>query len=496
MGAVYRAEQAGLARAVALKVLKRELVVERETVARFEREAKAMSMLLHSNTVRVFDFGEDPSTGHLFLAMELLEGELLTARNERGGVRLSEAIDLIVQVLRSLAEAHHQGIVHRDLKPDNIFLARIPGHSEPIVKVLDFGIAKAFRNDERLDQLETQAGTVFGTPRYMSPEQAQGKPPDPRSDLYSVGVLFYQLITGRAPFVDEDAVVVMAKHIREKPIAPRRLAPDAHIPESLEAVVMKALEKSAAKRFSTGEEFEQALLACRPEAEAVANVSTLANDSQPLSTRSSTDLLEIRGRNRWVPVAAGVAAVLMVGAGAIGWALVSGTSPRAIAASSLPDQASGATEQPERISAVSEPTTHRVRIESRPPGANVTRNGSALGDTPIELAVEPTTTDVVIVARMGYQPVELGLAGASDLEVVELSPIARDELDDTPDAEQRRSSRRIRRRPTLQVSSTPRETAPAPAPPPLSQPVAIPPAETSSARRAPQPSDDPYERFE
>ncbi|MDQ3037644.1 MAG: serine/threonine protein kinase, partial [Myxococcota bacterium] len=262
MGTVYRAEQAGLGRQVALKVLKRELVVERETVARFHREAKAMSMLLHPNTVRVFDFGEDPSTGHLFLAMELLEGELLTSRLDGDGLDVLDSIGITQEILRSLHEAHSKGIVHRDLKPDNIYLATIEGHAAPVVKVLDFGIAKVFREEGKIDQLETQAGTVFGTPRYMSPEQAQGKPLDPRSDLYSVGVLLYQLLTGRPPFVDEDAVVVMAKHIRERADPPRKAAPDRPISASLERVVMRALEKDATDRYADADELERALAAC------------------------------------------------------------------------------------------------------------------------------------------------------------------------------------------------------------------------------------------
>src|SRR5690606_7056565 len=145
MGTVYRAEQAGLHRPVALKVLKKELISDRDTVARFHREAKAMSMLMHPNTVRVFDFGEDEA-GHLFLAMELLEGELLTAWIEREGTApVNEAIEVVREILRSLGEAHSKALIHRDLKPDNIFLARVEGSARPVVKVLDFGIAKVFR---------------------------------------------------------------------------------------------------------------------------------------------------------------------------------------------------------------------------------------------------------------------------------------------------------------------------------------------------------------
>ncbi|MCC7539136.1 MAG: serine/threonine protein kinase, partial [Deltaproteobacteria bacterium] len=212
MGTVYRALQRPLAREVALKILKRELTGDPETVQRFHREARASSVLVHGNTVRVYDFGET-SDGLLYLAMELLTGESLSGRLARpGSTSVVQAIDIASEILGSLAEAHSKGIVHRDLKPDNIFLARVDGHAEPVVKVLDFGVAKIITGDGSIDVLETQAGTVFGTPRYMSPEQAQGKKLDARSDLYSVGVLLFQMLTGRAPFTDDDAVIVMAKH--------------------------------------------------------------------------------------------------------------------------------------------------------------------------------------------------------------------------------------------------------------------------------------------
>ena len=136
-----------------------------------------------------------------------------------------DALRFASDALRSLAEAHAQGIIHRDLKPDNLFLARVhdPSGDREMCKILDFGIAKWVRDEEApVDQLETLAGTVFGTPRYMSPEQAQGAPLDARSDLYSLGVLLFQMLAGRAPFVDDDAVVVMAKHIKNAAARARR----------------------------------------------------------------------------------------------------------------------------------------------------------------------------------------------------------------------------------------------------------------------------------
>jgi serine/threonine protein kinase len=264
MGTIYRATQSGLNRQVAVKILKRELNVDPDTVARFHREAHAMSLLVHPNTVRVYDFGQTDD-GLLYLVMELLVGELLTTRMDHALLDVLDAVRMTQQILHSLGEAHRKAIVHRDLKPDNVFVLRAEGHGEPVIKVLDFGIAKVVAPDRRVDQFETQAGTVFGTPRYMSPEQAQGGALDGRSDLYSVGALLYQMLAGRAPFVEEDAVVVMAKHIQERPEPPRKVRPERPIPESLEQVVLKAMAKDPGERFQEASEFVQALEACLPD---------------------------------------------------------------------------------------------------------------------------------------------------------------------------------------------------------------------------------------
>jgi serine/threonine-protein kinase len=215
----------------------------------------------------VFDFGEipdphadelaPPGSASLYLAMELLEGESLGARlKRRGRLSVEEAVRVARHALLSLAEAHDKGVIHRDLKPDNLFLTHAASaeHGE-ICKVLDFGIAKVQAEASGVDALETQAGTVFGTPRYMSPEQAQGKPLDARSDLYTLGVLLYQMLVGRAPFVDDDAVVVMARHIKSTPVAPLEAAPEAGISAPLSALVMRALAKDPDQRPSSAHAF-------------------------------------------------------------------------------------------------------------------------------------------------------------------------------------------------------------------------------------------------
>ena len=259
MGTVYRARQETVARDVALKILRSDRALDALARQRFVREAKAMSLLASPHTVTVFDFGEmadppgeaDLGDGgvSLFLAMELLDGESLGDRLKRiGRFPWTEAVAVVRQALLSLAEAHEKGVIHRDLKPDNLFHARAPNGGE-IVKVLDFGIAKVLTDKTPMvDQLETQAGTVFGTPRYMSPEQAQGRALDARSDLYSLDVILYQMLVGRAPFVDDDAVVVMARHIKQKPVPPHEVAKDASLPPAVSDLVMRVLAKDPAAR--------------------------------------------------------------------------------------------------------------------------------------------------------------------------------------------------------------------------------------------------------
>jgi serine/threonine-protein kinase len=261
MGTVYRVEHVMLKKEVALKFLHPELGRLDEVSRRFEREAEAAAKLDHPNIVNVTDFGRT-SDGMLFLVMELLAGRSLTHVIRTDGVGrplpVEQALHIERQILRALEHAHASGIVHRDLKPDNIMLIERDGERD-IVKLLDFGIAKISAPDGAPGEALTQAGMVFGTPEYLSPEQAMGEDADRRADLYSAGIVLYEMLTGRRPFEAESKVAIVSMHLTQKALPVTQAAPDAHIPHWLERVVEHAMAKKRDERFATAQEFLQAI---------------------------------------------------------------------------------------------------------------------------------------------------------------------------------------------------------------------------------------------
>ncbi|MBV1859416.1 MAG: serine/threonine protein kinase, partial [Nannocystaceae bacterium] len=255
MGHVFLAEHVTLGRKVAIKVLREELALEPANVERFFQEAQAAASIHHPNVVDVTDFGR-ASNGLVYFVMEHLVGEELTAMMHRhGSLPWPSAQAIILQVVRGLRATHEQGVVYRDLKPANIFLTRSPEGSL-LVKLLDFGIAKHTGNTARP---RTKPNSVFGTARYMSPEQAAGKEVDGRSDIYATGVVLYELLAGRAPFESDNYMEVVRCHVADPIPKLREVAPQAQISEVVEALVMRALEKDPAKRFHDMAEFEAAI---------------------------------------------------------------------------------------------------------------------------------------------------------------------------------------------------------------------------------------------
>jgi eukaryotic-like serine/threonine-protein kinase len=269
MADVYCAEDLQLGRNVALKVLHGRFAEDAEFVERFRREARNAAGLQHQHVVSIYDRGE--WDGRYYIAMEYLEGRSLKSVVEHEApLDPDRAIDIVVQILRAARFAHRRGIVHRDLKPHNVIV-----DDEGRATVTDFGIARAGASDM------TQTGSIMGTAQYLSPEQAQGQATDARSDLYSVGVTLYELLTGRVPFDGESAVTIALKHVNERPVPPSAF--NRAVTPELESVVMRALEKDRRRRFPDADAFISALEHARSgmHAGVVAGPATAA-DAAPL----------------------------------------------------------------------------------------------------------------------------------------------------------------------------------------------------------------------
>ena len=276
MGTVYRAEHVYIGKLFAVKILRPLYAEHGDAVTRFLAEARAASSIAHPNIVDVTDFGPMPDGG-VFFVMEYLDGKsLATLIEESAPLELLRAINIVNQIASALGAAHAKQIVHRDLKPENIMLIERPGRRELVrtleggaftvepegafdfVKVLDFGIAKVLETAD----LDAASGAVFGTPDYMSPEAAQLRPTDHRADIYSLGILFYEMLTGQVPFEADRLEELLAKQIREPPRPPTLVCPEAEIPPAAERLIMRSLAKDPAGRQQSMDELRDELQGC------------------------------------------------------------------------------------------------------------------------------------------------------------------------------------------------------------------------------------------
>src|SRR6266536_2236210 len=271
MGEVYLATDMTAGRKAALKLLPMRFTSDADRLKRFQQEARALVGLNHPNILTVYEIGEDHSTH--YIASELIEGETLHQRLMRGRIEVGEAVDTAIQVASALAAAHETGIVHRDIKPENIML-RPDGY----VKVLDFGIAKLAEQqvpvmiptDEALLLVETNLGSILGTVLYMSPEQAYGAPVDKRTDIWSLGVVLYEMVTGHAPFTGETPREVMSSILEKEP--PPLTNYVAHTPAELQQIIDKTLRKDGKDRYHSADELFQALKHLRHKLEVEAEL--------------------------------------------------------------------------------------------------------------------------------------------------------------------------------------------------------------------------------
>jgi serine/threonine-protein kinase len=405
MGAVYRAVHRKLGRAVAIKILQKDLTCDRGMINRFFHEARAANTIRHENVIEVYDFVEDGE--NVYFVMELLRGRDLhdtLHRNGRESAPLAprRAVRVLEQVAAGLHATHLRGIVHRDLKPENIFLCHRNGVDD-FVKIIDFGIAKM----SRPDGLSTVAGAVLGTPEYIAPEQARGIHVDGRADIYALGCIAFEMLTLHQLFGGGTRTQVLTNQIRLQPPPLRHYAPE--LPPALEAAVMRALAKDPEERPPTALAFAQSLVGALGEPLADPAAFQSAEERAAGRRRRTSSGLVLRApapqRRAFVKLMAGggLVAALFIGA------VVSGQRRSETPSSAPPAAAASATPPPAR------PATVAVLIESIPSGATVlAEDGTPIGITPLSWTVAANSDRVVTFQKSGFLSLARRFRAASD----------------------------------------------------------------------------------
>ena len=403
MGEVYLAEHIQLGKRVALKVMLPELSNDPEFVARFKREAIAASRIGQQNIVDVLDFGQTQD-GSVYFVMEYLDGETLTRVVEReGAMRMARVIPVALQVARALGAAHARGIVHRDLKPENVMLLQ-RAEQPDFVKVLDFGVAKV--DAAHVEGDHTLAGTVLGTPRYMSPEQVKALAVDARTDIYSLGLIAYELVAGRAAFTAETPSSLLVKQVTEPP-PPLQPGPVEEVPAALEDLIFQMLEKDPSARPQTMDEvvkrllfLEASLKAGAPLAPASVSLATpsgidAVQDSASLSSLDPFDTdvpAGGKGAHSVLPWAMFLLSLLSI-TGVAGFYVLRDPEPVAREPHEAPRPVAA---EPERAPAPAPPIpapapapTPTFHVKANPTGAEVSKNDSELKKAPSKPKPKP-----------------------------------------------------------------------------------------------------------
>ena len=421
MGLVYKAVHVALKKPLAIKVLRPEVSKNEQIVARFRQEAQSASAIGNQHIIDISDFGE-LQDGSTYFVMEFLTGRSLTKAVEEGRFSPQRVIHVAKQLCRALGAAHEIGVVHRDMKPDNVQLIE-RGADKDFVKVLDFGIAKVGGGTSKL----TQAGQVFGTPHYMSPEQCAGTTVDHRTDIYAVGVMLYEMATSQVPFDADNLMGILTKHLYEKPIPPHELPPPVDVPPALEAVIMKCLEKKAEVRYQNMGELLADLEALEAGLTPQAVVDRVERNTHAGAKNTPSDLMTGGRVTMGVgqpevpknkPTALILGAVVVVAGIGIAVAMSGGdktsgeqahvvqpATPAQPAPAPAPEPAAptpppAAAPAPEPVAA---PTL--VVISSNPDGAEVYRDNALVGNTPYKLPQPSGSEQVQIeLRRPGYEP--------------------------------------------------------------------------------------------
>jgi serine/threonine-protein kinase len=409
MGVVYRARQVGIDRVVAVKTLLKDRAQDQKVVQRFKNEARAVSRLNHPNTIRIHDFGQ-MDDGTLYFAMELLEGRSLDkAIKQDSPFSARRTLHVLGQMAESLAEAHSKGIVHRDLKPENVYLCHVSDDSD-FVKVLDFGVAK-LREADSSQGTVTQAGVIFGTPRYMAPEQCRTMAVDARADIYALGIICYEMLVGRTPFDADNALALLMKHLQDAVPPMASIRPDVDVPPDVEALIRKCLEKSPEKRFQSSAALaaEVRTLMDRLDGRYERVVFVERPPQAPVEVKDYEGEFDVVPARRKRPAAliAAMIGVIVLSVAGLAWNRYlrepvdeTGLQKTGVASSGMQDQkkkppasdneAGGQAEPAKTGENVNGPVavdavdaTVNVRLESEPAGATVFRGDTELGQAPL-----------------------------------------------------------------------------------------------------------------